>query len=58
MSFVPVTTALLAWIVLGEALQPWEIAGIIGCSAGLLWYSREPKSQILKATQTIKPDRD
>ena len=58
MSFVPVTTALLAWIVLGEALQPWEIAGIIGCSAGLLWYSREPKSQALQATQTIKPDGD
>jgi drug/metabolite transporter (DMT)-like permease len=42
MSFVPVTTALLAWMLLGEALQPWEIAGIIGCSAGLLWYAREP----------------
>lgn len=43
MSFVPVTTALLAWCFLGEALQPWEIAGIIGCSLGLLWYAREPR---------------
>nr|WP_320013216.1 DMT family transporter [uncultured Desulfobulbus sp.] len=43
MSFVPVTTALLAWIVLKENLSPWEIAGIIGCSLGLLWYAREPR---------------
>lgn len=43
MSFVPVTTALLAWFFLGEALQPWEIAGIFGCSTGLIWYSREPR---------------
>lgn len=49
MSFVPVTTALLAWLVLGEALKPWEIAGIVGCSLGLLWYSREPRSQALSA---------
>ena len=41
MSFVPVTTALLAWGVLGEALGGWEIAGIIGCSAGLLLYAWE-----------------
>jgi drug/metabolite transporter (DMT)-like permease len=43
MSFVPVTTALLAWFFLGEALQPWEITGIFGCSTGLLWYAREPR---------------
>ncbi len=47
MSFVPVTTALLAWMLLGEALKGWEIAGIVGCSAGLLLYSREPKSHRL-----------
>ncbi len=41
MSFVPVTTALLAWGVLGEALGGWEIAGILGCSAGLLLYGWE-----------------
>ncbi|MBV5319056.1 MAG: DMT family transporter [Desulfobulbaceae bacterium] len=41
MSFVPVTTALLAWGVLGEALGGWEIAGIFGCSAGLLLYAWE-----------------
>lgn len=44
MSFVPVTTAVLAWIVLGEALHSWEIAGILGCSLGLLWYAREPRA--------------
>jgi len=48
MSFVPVTTALLAWMLLGEALKGWEIAGIIGCSAGLLLYSREPKPHRLE----------
>lgn len=51
MSFVPVTTALLAWLVLGEALKPWEIAGIVGCSLGLLWYSREPRSQALNGVK-------
>lgn len=47
MSFVPVVTALLAWAVLGEALKPWEIIGIAGCSIGLLWFAREPKSRVL-----------
>ncbi|MDD2466771.1 MAG: DMT family transporter [Desulfobulbus sp.] len=47
MSFVPVTTAILAWIVLDEHLHPWEIAGILGCSLGLLWYAREPKVRCL-----------
>jgi drug/metabolite transporter (DMT)-like permease len=50
MSFVPVTTALLAWVTLGEALRPWEIAGILGCSVGLLWYAREPKNRSLLKT--------
>ncbi len=47
-SFVPVTTALLAWGLLGEALNPWEIAGIVGCSIGLglyAWEPRGPKAQ-------------
>ncbi|WP_448874619.1 DMT family transporter [Desulfobulbus propionicus] len=52
MSFVPVTTALLAWIALGESLSPWEIAGILGCSAGLLWYAREGKDQRLRKART------
>ena len=43
MSFVPVTTAILAWVVLGEYLHPFEITGIIGCSLGLLWYAREER---------------
>lgn len=40
MSFVPVTTALLAWLVLGETLSGFQIAGIAGCSFGLLLYAR------------------
>ena len=44
MSFVPVTTALLAWAVLGEALNRGEIVGIAGCSAGLLLYALGAKS--------------
>ncbi len=40
MSFVPVTTAILAWLVLGEQLSHFEIAGIAGCTAGLIFYSR------------------
>lgn len=47
MSFVPVTTAILAWITLGESLGVREIAGILGCSIGLLWYARERKYQRL-----------
>ena len=56
MSFVPVTTALLAWIVLGEVLQPWEIAGIIGCSAGLLWYALEPGQRRSQTERTETSD--
>lgn len=43
MSFVPVTTALLAWATLGEALTIGELAGIAGCSAGLLLYAWTPQ---------------
>jgi len=39
MSFVPVGTALLAWLLLGEALNSWELCGIIGCSIGLFIYA-------------------
>ncbi|EKD37623.1 MAG: hypothetical protein ACD_75C01064G0003 [uncultured bacterium] len=39
MSFVPVGTALLAWLLLGETLNTWEFCGIIGCSAGLFIYT-------------------
>ena len=45
MSIVPVSTALLAWIILGETLNAFELAGIAGCSIGLLIYSR---SQIVE----------
>jgi len=54
MSFVPVTTALLAWVLLGEALKPWEIAGIAGCSTGLLWYAWEPRSRALTAKRAVE----
>ena len=46
MSFVPVTTALLAWIFLGENLNVWEFAGIFGCSGGLLLYAYEPAMNV------------
>lgn len=38
MSVVPVSTAILAWFLLDENLNPYEIAGIIGCSIGLFIY--------------------
>ena len=46
MSIVPVSTALLAWIILGETLNSFELAGIAGCSIGLFIYSQ---SQITEA---------
>lgn len=47
MSFVPVTTAILAWLLLGEVLDVRAITGIVGCSLGLIWYAREPRSHKL-----------
>ncbi len=44
MSFVPVVTALLAWVTLGEALAARELIGIAGCSAGLLIYARSNRN--------------
>lgn len=38
MAMVPVSTAILAWLVLHETLNAWELLGIAGCSAGLLLY--------------------
>ena len=40
MSFVLVTTAILAWFVLGEPLTVYEITGIAGCTLGLLLYAK------------------
>lgn len=40
MSFVPVTTALLSWLLLDESLNALELAGIAGCSAGLVLYAK------------------
>ncbi|MBU1566521.1 MAG: DMT family transporter [Proteobacteria bacterium] len=52
MSFVPVGTALLAWLLLGEALNSWELCGITGCSIGLFIYAWgqvvETRKHILK----------
>jgi drug/metabolite transporter (DMT)-like permease len=39
MSFVPVVTALFAWMFLGESLNVLEVWGIAGCSVGLLFYA-------------------
>ena len=39
MAIVPVTTAILAWIFLGETLNGWEVAGIAGCTLGLFLYA-------------------
>lgn len=50
MSFVPVTTALLAWLLLGESLNGFEICGIAGCSAGLFIYAR---GQLLETRRSI-----
>ena len=46
MSVVPVSTALLAWLVLGETLNSFELAGIGGCSIGLFIYAQ---SQIIES---------
>ncbi|SMC97754.1 EamA-like transporter family protein [Desulfocicer vacuolatum DSM 3385] len=40
MSFVPVITALFAWLLLGETLNTREITGILGCTAGLIIYNK------------------
>ena len=56
MSFVPVTTALLAWVLLGETLTPWEITGILVCSAGLLGYAWEPKRAKIAPRKISKKD--
>jgi drug/metabolite transporter (DMT)-like permease len=40
MSFVPVITAMFAWLLLGENLSGLEITGIVGCTTGLVVYSR------------------
>lgn len=45
MSFVPVSTAVLAWIFLDETLNNFELTGILGCSTGLFIYAR---SQLLE----------
>ena len=39
MSFVPVITALIAWLLLGESLNVREIAAILGCTVGLIIYN-------------------
>jgi len=50
MSVVPVTTAMLAWCILDENLNNYELAGIIGCSIGLFIYSR---GQLLESQKHI-----
>jgi len=47
-----VGTALLAWLLLGESLNGWELCGIIGCSVGLFTYALgqvlETKGRVLR----------
>ncbi len=50
MSAVPVSTAILAWFLLDESLNSFEIAGIIGCSIGLFIYTR---GQLLESQKHI-----
>lgn len=50
MSVVPVSTALLAWLLLGEGLNCFELIGITGCSIGLFLYAR---SSLLEAKKRI-----
>ncbi|MGB3211821.1 MAG: DMT family transporter [Desulforhopalus sp.] len=50
MSVVPVSTAILAWFLLDESLNMYELAGIIGCSIGLFLYAR---GQLLEAQKRI-----
>lgn len=39
--FVPVLTAILGWLILMEELNWLEVIGIIGCTAGIVVYSRQ-----------------
>ena len=40
LSFVPACTAIFAYIILGEALSNFELAGIVLCSIGLTIYAK------------------
>ncbi len=50
MSVVPISTAILAWLLLDESLNSFELAGIIGCSIGLFIYAR---GQLLESQKHI-----
>jgi drug/metabolite transporter (DMT)-like permease len=50
MSVVPVSTALLAWFILNENLNNFELTGITGCSIGLFIYAR---GQLLESQKHI-----
>ena len=54
MSIVPLTTAIIAWIFLGESLSAMEIAGILGCSLGLFLYSKGQHTRILDDRQRVE----
>ena len=51
-SFVPFITALLAWVILGESLNTYEIVGIILCSIGLILYAAQ--NHTIKTTPHLK----
>ena len=52
MSIVPVSTALLALVLLDESLNAYEISGILGCSFGLFLYGW---GQLLETKKHVLP---
>ncbi len=50
MSAVPISTAVLAWFLLDESLNSFELTGITGCSIGLFIYTR---GQLLESQKHI-----
>ena len=56
MSIVPVTTAIMAWFLLNETLNSYELAGIAGCSIGLFLYAKGQLLESKKAHPALKND--
>ena len=41
---VPPTTAVMAWLIFGETMTGWALAGLLCCGAGVFLVVRQPKS--------------
>jgi drug/metabolite transporter (DMT)-like permease len=54
MAFVPACTAALAWWLLGEALSPWQLAGIALCSAALLYYTASASPRLTSSVVLVE----